>query len=56
MDYIEFNEITMDLQIPLIWQASFILTGIAVAMITALVLLLRDISRARYNTENGLDK
>ncbi|MEE2957063.1 MAG: TRAP transporter small permease [Pseudomonadota bacterium] len=56
MDYIEFNEITMDLQIPLIWQASLILTGIAVAMITALVLLLRDISRARYNTENGLDK
>ena len=55
-DYIEFNEITMDLQIPLIWQASLILTGIAVAMITALVLLLRDISRARYNTENGLDK
>ena len=56
MDYIEFNEITMDLQIPLIWQASLILTGIAVAMITALVLLLRDISRARYNTENRLNK
>lgn len=56
MDYIEFNEITMDLQIPLIWQASLILTGIAVAMITALVLLLHDISRARYNTENELDE
>ena len=56
MDYIEFNEISMDLQIPLIWQASLILTGIAFAMITALVLLLRDVSRARYNTENGLDE
>lgn len=46
LDYIEFNEITMDLQIPLIWQASLILIGIAAAVFTAFVLLLRDIGRA----------
>jgi len=46
LDYIEFNEITMDLQIPLIWQAGLILTGIATAAIAAAVLFLRDLSRA----------
>jgi len=46
LDYIEFNEITMDLQIPLIWQAALILTGIGAAVIAALVLLLRDLGRA----------
>lgn len=46
LDYIEFNEITMDLQIPLIWQASLILTAIAAAVIAAFVLLLRDLGRA----------
>jgi len=46
LDYIEFNEITMDLQIPLIWQAALILTGIAAAVFTAFALLLRDIARA----------
>ncbi|MDA0651856.1 MAG: TRAP transporter small permease [Proteobacteria bacterium] len=46
LDYIEFNEITMDLQIPLIWQAALILTGMATAAIAAFVLLLRDIGRA----------
>ena len=54
-DYIEFNEISMDLQIPWIWQASLIFTGIAVAVITALVLLLRDVSRARGNPEHEQD-
>jgi len=46
LDYVEFNEITMDLQIPLIWQAALILTGIAAAVFTAFALLLRDIARA----------
>ncbi len=46
LDYIEFDEITMDLQIPLLWQAALILTGIAGAVIAAFVLLLRDLGLA----------
>jgi TRAP-type C4-dicarboxylate transport system permease small subunit len=46
LDYVEFDEITMDLQIPLIWQATLILLGVAAAMFTAFALLLRDIGRA----------
>ena len=46
LDYIEFDEITMDLQLPLIWQAALILTGIGTAVIAAFVLLLRDLGLA----------
>ena len=46
LDNIQFNEVTMDLEIPVIWQASLILTGIAAAVIAALVLLVRDLGRA----------
>ncbi len=50
LDFIEFNEITMDLQLPLIWKAGLILTGIASAIVAALVLLLRDLSTALGRT------
>jgi TRAP-type C4-dicarboxylate transport system permease small subunit len=46
LDNIQFNDITMDLQLPLIWKAVLILTGIAAAVVAALVLFLRDLSRA----------
>jgi TRAP-type transport system small permease protein len=46
LDYLKFGDITMDLGIPLIWQACLVLTGIAAAVIAALVLLLRDLRRA----------
>jgi len=46
LDYIEFDEITMDLQLPLIWQATLILTGLSTAVIAASALLLRDIGQA----------
>jgi TRAP-type C4-dicarboxylate transport system permease small subunit len=46
LDYIEFSEITMDLEIPVIWQAGLILTGIAAAVIAAFILLLRDLGQA----------
>lgn len=46
LDFIEFDEITMDLQLPLIWKAALILTGIASAIVAALVLFLRDLSTA----------
>ena len=32
LDYIEFDEITMDLQLPLLWQAALILTGLGTAV------------------------
>ena len=46
LDYVEFNEITMDLQLPLVWKAALILTGVAFAVAAAAVLFLRDLSRA----------
>ena len=46
LDYVEFNEITMDLQLPLIWQAVLILAGIAGAVMAVLAIFLRDLSRA----------
>ncbi len=45
LDYVEFNEITMDLQMPLIWKAAAIMTGFGAAVLTALVLFVRDMSR-----------
>ena len=51
MEYIEFNEITMDQQIPLIWQASLILTGISAAVMSSFVLLVRDLGRAMRGGE-----
>ena len=46
LDFREFNEITMDLQLPLFWKAVLILTGIGAAVVTAFVLLVRDVSQA----------
>jgi TRAP-type C4-dicarboxylate transport system permease small subunit len=46
MDYVEFNEITMDLQLPLIWKVLLIMTGVGAAVLTALVLFVRDFSKA----------
>jgi len=46
LDYIEFNDITMDLQIPLIWKAVLIMTGIAAAIMTAGAIFVRDLSQA----------
>ena len=51
LDYIEFNEITMDLQLPLIWKAALILPGIAAAVFTAAALLVRDVSQALGDTK-----
>lgn len=45
LDYIEFDEITMDLQLPLIWKAALIMTGVGAAVLTALVLFIRDLTR-----------
>ena len=46
LDYVEFNEITMDLELPLIWKAVAILTGVVFAVFAAAAMFLRDLSRA----------
>jgi len=51
LDYVEFDEITMDLQLPLIWKAALILTGVASAVVAATALFVRDMSRALGRAE-----
>jgi len=51
LDFIEFNEITMDLQLPLIWKAALIITGVGTAIMAAFVLFLRDLFRAFRRVE-----
>jgi len=46
LDYVAFNEVSMDLQLPLVWKAALILTGIVASVATAFALLLRDLGRA----------
>lgn len=42
LDFIEFNEVTIDLQLPLIWKASFILFSIGLSVLAVFVLFIRD--------------
>ena len=44
LDYVEFDEVTMDLQLPLVWKAGLILAGVALSCIAVLVMLGRDLS------------
>ena len=44
LDFIRFDEVTINLQIPLIWKASLILLGMAAALVAATVMLCREIA------------
>ncbi len=46
LEYIEFDDITIDLGIPMIWKASLILLGFAGSVAAVLVIFARDLSRA----------
>ena len=46
LDFVEFNEISMDLQIPVIWKASIILLAFGFSIVTVAVIFLRDASTA----------
>ncbi len=46
LDFIEFNEISIDLEIPVIWKASLILTAIGFSIVTAGVIFARELSTA----------
>ena len=46
LDYIQFNEVTVDLQIPLIWKAVLILLGIVASIATVTVMFVHDFKEA----------
>ena len=43
LDYIQLNEVTVDLQIPLIWKAVLILLGIAASVVTVVLVFVREL-------------
>lgn len=49
-EYVEFNEITSDLEMPVIWRASLILTAIAAAAVAVAVIFVRDLGQALRGT------
>ena len=46
VEYIEFDEVTIDLHIPLIWKGSLILLGIGASTTAVIVVFLRDLKTA----------
>ena len=46
-EFIEFNDVTIDLHLPLIWKASLVLAGFACAAVAVLVMFLRELSALR---------
>ena len=46
MEFVEFNEISMDLKIPVIWKGSLILAAFGFSILAVLVIFLRDASTA----------
>ena len=46
MDFIEFDEVSIDLQLPVIWKASFVLAGIGFSIATVAVMFVRDLTSA----------
>lgn len=47
VEFVEFNDVTFDLQYPVIWKAGFVLGGIAFAFLAVVVIFVRDIGAAR---------
>jgi TRAP-type C4-dicarboxylate transport system permease small subunit len=43
LDYIQLNEVTVDLQIPLIWKAVLILIGVVASVVTFAVVFIREL-------------
>ena len=46
MEFVEFEEVTIDLQLPVIWKASLGLVGISFSIVTVAVMFIRDLSSA----------
>lgn len=45
-DFVQFNEVTINLQIPVIWSASLILLGMGASLIAAAVIFVRELRTA----------
>lgn len=45
-DFVAFDDVTVDLQLPLIWKAGLALAGIALSVLAVLTVFLRDLARA----------
>ena len=43
VEFVEFNEVTVDLQYPVIWKAGFVLAGITFSFFAVLVIFVREI-------------
>ena len=50
-EFIEFNDVTIDLHLPLIWKASLVLLGFGCAAIAVLVMFLREVSSVLRRAE-----
>lgn len=46
VEYVQFNDVTVDLHMPLIWKASLILAGVAASVVAVLVVFQRDLAKA----------
>ena len=46
VEFVEFDEVTADLQYPVIWKASLVLTGVAASFLAAMAVFLRDMRAA----------
>lgn len=46
MDYVNYNEVTIELGIPVIWKAAPVLAGFVIAVFAVLVLLVRELRSA----------
>ena len=43
-EFVEFNDVTIDLHLPIIWKASLVLAAFAFAVVAVLVMFLREVS------------
>lgn len=46
IDFVEFEEVTPDLQYPMIWKAGFVLAGVTFSFLAVVVIFLREVRRA----------
>ncbi len=50
-EFIEFNDVTIDLHLPIIWKASLVLAGFAFAVVAVLVMFMREVSSVLRRAE-----
>ncbi len=50
-EFVEFNDVTIDLHLPLIWKASLVLAAFAFAVAAVLVMFLREVSSVLRRAE-----